>query len=151
VKGNQNATRQWRIRAALGAGVAALSFFLVFGLQGKASAMDRWAALSQIESGDNDLAIGAGGEVSRYQMKPELWRRYAPANADWKKPEDALAVAQQMMKERCAGFERLFHRQPTDFEFYVLWNAPASIEQPPKVVSERADRFCNLVQRVAAR
>ncbi len=111
--------------------------------------MDRWAALSQIESGDNDLAIGAEGEVSRYQMKRELWRRYAPASANWNKREDALSVAQQMMKERCAAFERAFHRPPTDFEFYVLWNAPAAIERPPKAVCERAERFCNLVQRSA--
>src|ERR1035438_10155530 len=29
-----------------------------------ASAMDRWAALSMIESGDDDNAIGPGGEIS---------------------------------------------------------------------------------------
>jgi hypothetical protein len=30
-------------------------------------------ALSQVESGDNDLAVGAAGEVSRYQIKPLTW------------------------------------------------------------------------------
>jgi hypothetical protein len=135
----------------MGAGLLAAGIFLLPGQLHKACAMDRWAALSQIESGDNDLALGAQGEVSRYQVKPELWKRYAHADADWKKPEDALAVAQQMMKERCAAFEKLVHRQPTDFEFYVLWNAPAWIEQPPKAVSQRAERFRNLVQRGSAR
>ena len=36
--------------------------------------MDRWAALSQIESGDNDLAVGQGGEgFCAYRIKPALW------------------------------------------------------------------------------
>ncbi len=107
--------------------------------------MDRWAALSQLESGDNDLAIGAAGEVSRYQVKLDLWRRYAAANADWQNPADALKVAQEVMKGRCSGFEETFHRAPTDFEFYVLWNAPSQVQRPGKAVRERAERFCNLV------
>jgi hypothetical protein len=108
-------------------------------------AMDRWAALSQLESGDNDCAIGAAGEVSRYQMKLDLWRQYAATNADWQKPADALKVAREVMKDRCADFEETFHRPPTDFEFYILWNAPAQIRRPGKSVRERAERFCNLV------
>jgi hypothetical protein len=44
--------------------------------------MDRWSALSQIESGDDDHVVGAAGEVSRYQMKPEVWQRYAHSKAD---------------------------------------------------------------------
>jgi hypothetical protein len=107
--------------------------------------MDRWAALSQIESGDRDTALGVAGEVSRYQIKPKLWRRYAAPAADWEKPQDALAVAQAVMRPRCAEFERATHRQPTDFEFYILWNAPAQIRKPGKAVRARAERFCNLV------
>lgn len=119
--------------------------FLVFGLSLRLYAMDRWAALSQIESGDSDCAVGAAGEVSRYQMKPQVWRQYAATNADWQKPEDALRTAQEVMKDRCAAFEQMFHRQPTDFEFYVLWNAPGQIRKPGKTIRERAERFCNLV------
>ena len=37
----------------------------IFGPMTAASAMERWAALSMIESGDDDNAIGPGGEVSR--------------------------------------------------------------------------------------
>ena len=112
----------------------------------KVQAMDRWAALSQIETRDNDNAVGAAGEISRYQVRPKLWRRYA-ADADWKNPAVALAAAQQIMKDRCAGFERAYNRPPTDFEFYILWNAPAQIDRPRKAVRERADRFCHLVSR----
>jgi hypothetical protein len=107
--------------------------------------MDRWAALSQIESADNDKAVGKKGEISRYQILPDVWAAFAAENADWENPKDALAVAKVAMKKRCAEFEQTFHRAPTDFEFYVLWNAPAQIERPGNVVSERAKRFCNLL------
>ena len=108
-------------------------------------ALDRWAALSQIESRNNDNAVGAAGEISRYQVRREVWLKLAAPGADWLKPQDALAVAQQVMKERCAQFEKAHHRSPTDFEFYVLWNAPAQIIHPSKAVRERAERFSNLV------
>jgi hypothetical protein len=120
---------------------------LVVGLCLPIKAMDRWSALSQIESGDNDHAVGPVGEVSRYQIRPELWRRYSPTNADWTNPNNALSVARQAMKERCAAFERAMHRPPTDSEFYILWNAPAQIDRPGKAVLRRAERFCNLVNR----
>ena len=110
-------------------------------------AMDRWAALSQIETRDNDNSVGAAGEISRYQMKPGVWRRYARLDADWKDPVVALAAARDIMRDRCADFERAYNRKPTDFEFYVLWNAPAQIERPRKAVRERAERFCRLVSR----
>ena len=107
--------------------------------------MERWAALSQIESGDNDKAVGAAGEISRYQIKPEVWRRYAESDADWQDPEASLAVAREIMRERCTDFEATYHRAPTDREFYILWNAPARIQSPSKTVTARAERFCNLV------
>lgn len=109
------------------------------------AAMDRWAALSQIESGDNDKAVGKRGEISRYQILPDVWAAFAPDKANWENPKEALAVAKVTMKKRCAEFEQTFHRAPTDFEFYVLWNAPAQIERPGSVVTERANRFCNLL------
>jgi hypothetical protein len=121
---------------------------VVFALAGicfGSAAMDRWAALSQIESGDNDKAVGKRGEISRYQILPDVWAAFAPDKANWENPKDALAVAKETMKKRCADFEQSFHRGPTDFEFYVLWNAPAQIERPGSVVTERAKRFCNLL------
>ena len=48
------------------------------------------------------------------------------------------------MEYRCAAFERALHRPPTDFEFYILWNAPAQVQRPSKAVSKRAERFSNL-------
>ena len=132
--------------------LATLSFVVSLGVSVLISgqpcqAMDRWAALSQLESGDNDAARGAAGEVSRYQVRLEIWEQYCAGNLNWLVPADALRVAQNIMKQRCAEFERTFGRQPTDFEFYVLWNAPARIDAPAKAVRERAERFCNLVSK----
>jgi hypothetical protein len=50
------------------------------------------------------------------------------------------------MKERCDAFQRSVHRDPTDFEFYVLWNAPSQVLKPARAVSNRAERFCNLIR-----
>jgi hypothetical protein len=104
--------------------------------------MDRWPALSQIESGDNDAAIGRAGEVSRYQILPALWSGGSPRDS-----KCALAQAKSIMRHRCERFADRFNRTPTDFEFYVLWNAPAQIARPSKAVTERAQRFANLVAK----
>jgi hypothetical protein len=125
--------------------LSAAAIGLVFSVCLQLQAMDRWSALSQIESGDDDRAVGAAGEISRYQIRPEIWRRYAPADADWTNPANAVSVARQAMQERCAAFERAAHRPPTDSEFYILWNAPAQVLRPGKAVSGRAARFCNLI------
>lgn len=119
--------------------------WMVLGFCGQLQALDRWSALSQIESGDDDHAVGAAGEISRYQIKPELWRRYAPADSDYTNPGIALSVARQVMQERGMTFERTVHRPPTDLEFYILWNAPAQTQCPGKAVLGRAERFRNLV------
>src|SRR5208282_4520019 len=105
-------------------------------------AMDRWAALSMIESGDNDRAVGPGGEISRFQIRPELWPGGDPQNT-----QIALAAAQQIMLPRIEQFRRSHQRLPTDFEFYVLWNAPWQVDHPSNAVTERARRFSNLIQR----
>src|SRR5262249_2596715 len=109
------------------------------------SAMERWAALAQIESGNNDHALGLAGEVSRYQIKPRVWHRYASAKANWRNAEQSLPIAKAAMRDRCTAFQHTFRRPPTDFEFYVLWNAPGQIRKPSQTVMKRAQRFCNLV------
>ena len=115
------------------------------------AAMNRWSALSMIESGNNDRAIGAASEVSRYQIKPALWSRFAPDESNPLNQSTALAVARGIMHIRCDMFERRYHRPPTDFEFYVLWNAPVQLLAPrahatvTKTVTARARRFCNLI------
>jgi hypothetical protein len=115
--------------------------FASLGLAKPAFAMDRWEALSMIESGNNDNAVGAVGEVSRFQIRPELWPGGNPLN-----PREALTAAQKTMTPRLTRFARSHKRQATDFEFYVLWNAPWQTDHPSGIVKERARRFANLVQ-----
>jgi hypothetical protein len=105
-------------------------------------AMDRWSALSMIESGDNDHAVGPRGEVSRFQIRPELWPGGNSQDA-----KNALAAAKDVMKPRLEAFEKAHGRPATDFEFYVLWNAPWQANHPSKAVTERAHRFSNLIRR----
>ncbi len=107
-----------------------------------APAMDRWSALSMIESGDNDFAVGSGGEVSRFQIRSQFWPGGNAQNM-----QDALAAARKIMKPRLEEFLKTHKRPATDFEFYVLWNAPWEVDHPSKAVTERALRFSNLVNR----
>jgi hypothetical protein len=107
-----------------------------------ALAMDRWAALSMLESGDNDKAIGSRGEISRFQVKRAIW-----PGGNSRDPQVALAAAQGIMRPRLEKFQQDQKRPATDYEFYVLWNAPATISHPPLCVIERARRFANLVSR----
>lgn len=113
----------------------------------RAWGMDRMAALSMLESGNNDAAIGRAGEVSRFQIKPVLWAKYgSPYSIAYRTdPQVARWAAEAIMTARCQDFKRRFHRSPTDFEYYVLWNAPTQIRKPSRVVSARANRFCNLL------
>ena len=118
---------------------------MFFILSANAPAMDRWAALAMFESGDNDRIVGRAGEISRYQIRRELWPGGNPLDAGV-----ALANAQRIMSPRVAAFERTHGRMPDDFEFYILWNAPAQINHPHPVVAERARRFMNLVVDAAS-
>jgi hypothetical protein len=116
--------------------------FAFLGFASTAPAMDRWSALSMLESGDNDDATGPGGEISRFQIRRELWSGGNPHDT-----KTALAVAQEIMRPRLDDFQRTHKRAASDFEFYVLWNAPSQVDHPRSPVAERARRFANLVQR----
>jgi hypothetical protein len=110
-----------------------------------AQAMDRWSALSMIESGNNDRAVGLLGEISRFQIRPTLWPGGNPHNA-----QEALVAAREIMQPRVAKFQEVHKRAPNDFEFYVLWNAPQEINHPCRAVAARAHRYANLVGRSRA-
>jgi hypothetical protein len=115
---------------------------------GSAFSMERFAALSMIESGDDDFARGQEAEISRYQIRREAW--LATTNlpvSQATNPVVALGVAQAIAQKRCGKFEKEHGRPPTDFEFYVLWNAPGQIGRPTSAVRERATRFVNLVEK----
>ena len=86
--------------------------------------MDRLAALSMLETGNNDRMVGGAGEISRYQILKAEWHSVtnSPRYAD---PEIARSVTLTLLDRRVRSFRAAYHRNPTDFEFYGLWNRPA--------------------------
>ena len=111
-------------------------------------------ALGMIETANNDEEIGGAGEVSRYQIMPSVWKHYSDSRS-YQNPEVSLEVAQQHWTTLHAFFRKQAHREPTDFDMYVLWNTrygyyaskgfnPAHLNP---VVRDRAHRFANLVER----
>jgi hypothetical protein len=114
--------------------------FILLIMVTNAVAMDRWTALAMLETGGNDRTVGRVGEISRFQIRPELWSGGNPLDF-----HVALANARRIMSTRVAAFKQSHGRMPDDFEFYVLWNAPAQINHPHHIVAERAHRFRNLV------
>lgn len=109
--------------------------------------MDRLSALSMIETGDNDRVVGRAGEISRYQILKQEWRRVTSSRA-YTNPQIAKSVARNILDQRVRAFEQRFGRPPTDFEFYGLWNAPSQVMQRrvSSRVAERCQRFANLCE-----
>lgn len=111
---------------------------------------DRWTALSMLETGDNDRAIGRAGEISRYQILKQEWRSVTPSRR-YTDASLAKSVAEELMKRRLAAFKKVYQRDPSDYEFYVLWNAPQQLlkRQVTRVVAERAQRYQNLCEALS--
>jgi len=110
-------------------------------------------ALGLIESGDDDHAVGGAGEVSRYQIKKNIWRAYSSSSRFWDKNE-AWRIAEQVLAVRVDTYRRHTGHAPAAFDIYVLWNAPGQFHRVgyqqkrlSRVVAERAMRFTNLVRR----
>jgi len=109
--------------------------------------LDRLSALSMIESGNNDRMIGRAGEISRYQILKREWRTVTNS-VRFTDPRVAEAVTRKLVEKRVTAFQSIYGRNPTDFEFYGLWNAPAQIYRGrvSPVVAERCRRFANLCE-----
>lgn len=110
--------------------------------------MDRLSALSMLETGNDDRAIGTAGEISRFQVKKAEWRSVTNS-ANYCDSETARKVMIQIMDKRIHAFHDHFGRQPTDFEFYALWNAPSQAlrGRVTATVASRCERFANLCER----
>ena len=111
------------------------------------SGMDRLAALSMIETGDNDRMVGRAGEISRYQVLKTEWRSVTNS-VNYADTATAKNVAQMLLARRVQAFHATYHRDPTDFEFYGLWNAPGQVLKGriSPVVAERCRRYSNLCE-----
>jgi len=110
--------------------------------------MDRLSALSMLETGNDDHAVGSAGEISRFQVKKAEWRTVTNS-ANYSDYETARKVMLQLMDKRTHAFEERFGRKPSDFEFYALWNAPAQAMNGhiSRTVADRCQRFANLCER----
>lgn len=128
-------------------------WILLIGVSTATAGLTKLEALSLIESGDNDAAIGLVGEVSRYQIRPHLWREYSQ-NRAYRNPNLAAQVAQKHLASLEAIFRKQTGRAPADFDLYVLWNAGPTYyakvrfaqNRVSPVIQERARRFVNLRQ-----
>jgi hypothetical protein len=110
--------------------------------------MDRTSALSMLETGNNDHAVGSAGEISRYQVRKLEWRSVTNS-ANYTDSETAKKVMLKIMDKRIQAFKAHFGRSPTDFEFYALWNAPSQAMEGKlsPAVTARCERFANLCAR----
>jgi hypothetical protein len=110
-------------------------------------------ALGMIETGNDDRAVGGAGEVSRYQIMPSVWLHYSDS-LSYRNPQVSLAVARHHWTALYNGFKEQAHREPTDFDMYVLWNTHYgyygskgfSRNRLAPSVRDRAQRYVNLVQ-----
>jgi hypothetical protein len=110
-------------------------------------------AISMIESGNNDAAIGPAGEVSRYQIQPRVWRRLSESNA-YEDAAVAGSVAQRHLDWLHKFYKERTGRVADDFDLYVMWNAGADYyrragfarEKIHAKIRGRAERFVNLRQ-----
>ncbi len=125
------------------------------GMAGSPAVLDahRRMALGMIETGNRDDEIGGAGEVSRYQIMPSVWRQYSQS-MNYRNPDVSLTVAQKHWTRLYAEFVKQAHRQPSDFDMYVLWNTHYAYyanrgfnpNRLSPVVRDRAQRYVNLVQ-----
>ena len=106
-----------------------------------------------VESGNNDHAVGSAGEISRFQIKKDIWRMHSYSSAFWDQNE-AWRIADKVLRMRADQFQRSTGREPGAFDIYVLWNAPGQFRSVgyqrariSPVVAERATRFANLVEQ----
>lgn len=110
--------------------------------------MDRLSALSMLETGNDDYAVGSAGEISRFQVKKAEWRTVTNSS-NYSDSETAKKVMIRLMDKRIQAFQEHFGRLPNDFEFYALWNAPsqALTGHISRTVAARCKRFANLCDR----
>ncbi len=130
-------------------------------LRGTLSASPLRDALAMIETGasspapgDPDHVVGGSGEISRFQIMPEVWKSYTKSK-NHTNPEVAWTVTRRILADRVGSFEKATGRPPEPIEVYLLWNKPGHfegvgyrLEKVSKIYRERAQRFHNLYQNL---
>lgn len=113
-------------------------------------------ALGEIESGNNDKAVGTLGERSRYQFRKETWLEVS--NRPFSFAHKTTVAAQAAMRYVNVLSNR-FHiktgRRPSELDYYIMWNwgfskyerAKFDTHRVPLEVRDAAFRFSNLVYK----
>jgi len=99
-----------------------LILLLVLNAAHAQAGLSRLEALAMIETGNNDAAVGEAGEVSRYQIKPWIWRRYCQREG-YQNHDLSGEVAEKYLADLEQDFRDRTERDAGDFDVYVFWNA----------------------------
>jgi len=114
-------------------------------------------ALSDIESGSDDRAIGADGERSRFQIMEQTWISYDKFQHDFSKyasdPDVASKIAIKHLEFLTEHFQEETSIGPTPADLYIMWNIgfrgyKSRGFNPNRVsltIRNRATRFNNLL------
>jgi len=130
-----------------------LILLLVLNAAHAQAGLSRLEALAMIETGNNDAAVGEAGEVSRYQIKPWIWRRYCQREG-YQNHDLSGEVAEKYLADLEQVFRDRTGRDAGDFDVYVLWNAGPTYyarinfaqSRVHPIIRERAQRYVNLRQ-----
>lgn len=141
-------------------GILAL-LFLGLASTGQAGSDSFRESLAMFETGASspvrgaaDALRGRAGEVSRFQIMPDVWRSYSQSS-DYTNPDVAWTVAARILDDRIGQFRSSTNREPTALEVYLLWNKPGhfesaafDVEKVRTLYRSRAERFANLHGRL---
>ena len=98
------------------------------------------------EASAADRVRGGAGEISRFQILPEVWRAYSKSR-DYTNPEVAWSVAQRILGDRISDFQKAMGRPPKPVELYLLWNKPGHFAAKGYSVKRVASHYRLKAQR----
>jgi hypothetical protein len=145
--------------------VALLSMLQFCVIEGKATFiydgpenLPEFKALAMIESGNNGKAKGKLGEISRYQIKPSVWKTFSqfPFLPEFYIPkETSVLVAVKHWNANVECFYISNNYKPSNMQIYAMWNIgyykfrdkyKFSVDKLPHNIRNRCVRFKNLVE-----
>ena len=103
-----------------------------------------YKALAELETGNNDFAVGKAGEVSRYQIMPYVWSNTVPININYATNNlYSQTVARMIIEQRRNLLRDVGH--PTPFEIALLWHRPGHLyKHTTQSDNDYATRYSNL-------
>jgi len=100
------------------------------------------AALSLVETGNDDRVVGTRGELSRWQLMSYVRKVYP--GRDWSNPNAVRPVVITELTKRATHFRQHTHRWPTAAEYSLLWHCPNRVSRPSHDDRDYATRVVNL-------